>query len=76
MLEEFNRLVGTVSEFAERRWQRLWCVPQASRERVNDTDWNGLELNAIGSLWGRDRLGSRLSGGDGWSATIVAELTR
>ena len=46
--------MGKVSEFAERGWQRLWCVPQASRERARDTNWNRLELNAIGSMWGRD----------------------
>ncbi|MDT5248392.1 MAG: hypothetical protein QOJ28_1026, partial [Mycobacterium sp.] len=56
----------------------LWCVPQASRERARDTDWNRLELNAIGSMWGRDLDRSRVPGldVDGWSATIVAELTR
>lgn len=75
---EFNSPMGKVSEFAERGWQRLWCVPQASRERARDTDWNRLELNAIGSMWGRDLDRSRVPGldVDGWSATIVAELTR
>ena len=68
--------MGKVGEFAERSWQRLWCVPQASRERARDTDWNRLELNAIGSTWGRDQFGPQMSGVEGWSATIVAELTR
>jgi hypothetical protein len=68
--------MGKVGELAGRSRQRLWCVPQATRERARDTDWNLLELNAIGSTWGRDRFGSQMSGVDGWSATIVAELTR
>jgi hypothetical protein len=68
--------MGKFGEFAGSGWQRLWCVPQASRDRARDTDWNRLELNAIGSVWGRDRFGSQMSGVDGWSATIVAELTR
>jgi hypothetical protein len=76
VVEEFNSHMGKVGEFAEKSWQRLWCVPQAARERARDTDWNRLELNAIGSVWGRDRFGSQMSRVDGWSATIVAELTR
>lgn len=55
-------------------WRSLWCVPQRSRQLPRAADWNGLELNAIGSAWGRDR--NIVSGIDGWSATIVAELTR
>jgi hypothetical protein len=68
--------MGKVGEFAGKSWQRLWCVPQAARECARDTDWNRLELNAIGSVWGRDRFGLQMSDGHSWSATIVAELTR
>jgi hypothetical protein len=64
-----------------RRVRRKWLAAlvvrtSGVRDRARDTDWNRLELNAIGSVWGRDRFGSQMSGGAGWSATIVAELTR
>ena len=59
-------------------WKQLWCVAQRSHEHAIEPGWDQLEMNAIGSTWGRERI--RMSGvgagvGD-WSATIVAELTR
>jgi hypothetical protein len=53
-------------------------VSQASRERTCGSDWNRLEMNAIGSTWGRDRISTSGVGAglEHWSTTIVAELTR
>ncbi|QEM47237.1 hypothetical protein [Mycolicibacterium grossiae] len=63
-----------------RRWQRLWCVPQRVRDRGPLPDWDRLQRNAIGGVWGRDDVAARRHGVDGrvaaWSPTIVAELTR
>jgi hypothetical protein len=61
-------------------WRRLWCIPQRSREGCRENDFGHLELDAIGSAFGRDRTRRALSGvGSGietWSSTIVADLTR
>ena len=61
-----------------RSWKQLWCIAQRSHELALEPCWDRMEMNAIGSTWGRDRV--RMSGVDtgvgDWSATIVAELTR
>jgi hypothetical protein len=58
----------------------LWCVPQRSLECRGHNDFGRLELDAIGSTFGRDRCRRSLSGVgsriEPWSSTIVAELTR
>lgn len=62
---------------AGQSWRHLWGVPQTCRERDCRGDWNRLQINAIGSAWGRDRTGyTSAAGVEPWSATIVAELTR
>jgi hypothetical protein len=59
-------------------WKELWCVAQSSRERVPETDWNRLQMNAIGSTCGRAKVRTPGVGAavEDWSTTIVAELTR
>lgn len=61
-------------------WRRLWCIPQMSRECSREHDFGHLELDAIGSAFGRDRTRRALSGVgsriEPWSSTIVDDLTR
>jgi hypothetical protein len=70
--------MGKQRKVIRRSWKQLWCVAQSSRERIPESGWNRLEMNAIGSTWGRERvlMPGVGAGVEDWSTTIVAELTR
>ncbi|BBY30675.1 hypothetical protein GCM10023114_37200 [Mycolicibacterium sediminis] len=49
----FNRRMGEQRRASGRDWRRLWRIPRMARDMRPAEDWDRLEINAIGSMWGR-----------------------
>jgi hypothetical protein len=65
---------------AHKEWAPLESLPEVELFRSGTGGWELLRQHAIGAAWGREaalpHLDGRAQGAAGWSAAVIADLTR